>query len=395
MPIQTRGFSVDVMPRFTPADANLLALNPNQFTQGVLSAYQVEDAKNKIEENKLRLAAQKKLQDELDALSQKRMKAQEAAFDSTIAKTNAEIPLFARRAGVEGLELANKETSLPVLGNLALATMDKQAKDIAFAETQRPTIQATQEIANKTGLTTAPTKALAEIELASNEYDKAVLQSIQLADAVANAPEDSKLKRAKAAADIKVAEAQAKKDEAMAANIATLDARAEADRASKEAQAAARTTALLGKQTSVLNTVKMLEAVANDAERMVAKINSERAIDPGTNQYTTFDELERKYFTRGKDGSLVTKKNFWGNIPEYAAIQKRLIERDAAVAERDEKKATAAMVQREFLQEALQSRNQSIDGSGNSALIKTPTPTQAPASNVIKIKVDAKGNIVK
>lgn len=113
MAIQTRGFTVDNMPRFTPADPTLVAFNPTSAADGMLQTFQLANSYEKLK-------ASKALQAELEATRKGRIAAEDARNSITtgtapgvIDATNATNTSI---AGLQPFKTAYEVANLESLG---------------------------------------------------------------------------------------------------------------------------------------------------------------------------------------------------------------------------------------------------------------------------------------
>lgn len=106
MAITTQGHVLTNLARFTPADPSLVAFNPGAATQGVGQAFALADQLDKIRAYR---AAQKELSD----TRLKRVAAQNASADLTVAKSGSEIRQMpsVERANIASNELRGDEAN--------------------------------------------------------------------------------------------------------------------------------------------------------------------------------------------------------------------------------------------------------------------------------------------
>lgn len=125
MAIQTAGFGVDVMPRYTAPNPSLVAFNPSQFTNGMQQAYDLATA---IEN----LKAKKSMQAELAMTRQKRIEAENAKNTLGAATDTAGLGMIQPR---NDLELAKIQS-----GQRLVEPLEKETLARANFNTQKDNI---------------------------------------------------------------------------------------------------------------------------------------------------------------------------------------------------------------------------------------------------------------
>lgn len=119
--ISSRGFDVSVMPHYSPLNPSLAAFNPSQIASGAMDVASLVKAIEKIKSDRA-------LQEELNALKQKRMGATVAGYDTEIAKAEAFNPILYKQAAAAGATAdATVKTSAPLADALVAEAIERQA----------------------------------------------------------------------------------------------------------------------------------------------------------------------------------------------------------------------------------------------------------------------------
>ncbi len=212
MAITTGGFGVNVIPQYTPVDPRLVAFDPTQISNGVLSAFQVVD-------NYKKMQAFNKAQAELDATRAGRIASTNSGYEANISDNDLRLatnPLTgeARNANSRAtIAIAPKQTELQGLqlaGDLATqpAKNELNAAAVAHQQEVQPR-QQTLEIADlqqkaadmDLNLQTQHQKALAEnqalLRAAELADPKHALDVADVHDRLANQANDAALRRQK------------------------------------------------------------------------------------------------------------------------------------------------------------------------------------------------------
>lgn len=92
--IQTQGFQTSTIPKFTAVDPSVLALNPENATNGILTSFRIADTQS-------RLSAFKALQDELNATRQGRIASENAGNELKVAEAGTRIPILSTLANAD------------------------------------------------------------------------------------------------------------------------------------------------------------------------------------------------------------------------------------------------------------------------------------------------------
>ncbi len=400
MAIQTHGFGVDVAPGIGLADPNLVAFNPNQLSQGVLHAYALAGAHYNLQETKAKIHAQKKLQDELDALREDRIGAKKAQYGAdastanrSVAQDSAAAPNIIPAARYEGDKIAALSQLLGPQTQAGLGAANKSVNDLKFGESQRGILEQVQGIGNETALKTAPTEALARIKLADNSLDKASLDYRKIADAAQFFDADASQERAKTAASIDLAKAQTAKDTATANDIADRARREQAklDSAEYRAQLAAE-----AKQTQIINDVKAFDAVAAHANATALKHDNLQIIDPSNpnGPKITLGEAIRKFYDEDPaTGKITPKGDGWFSKNKLSGPVKEMIDaRQKAIETANRAALNSARIQEKYLNERYPN---GIDSGSTQKSFNSADDVKAAVKAGQLSKEEAKGILVK
>lgn len=302
MPIQTRGFQLDVMPRFTPVDPSLVALNPDRLQSGILSSLQIRDAVGRID-------AYRKLQDELEATRKARIDAANASAQLQAATATRGLGNVAIKGDVDAAEASARLKTLP------FAT----EADIARAKL------ATGEATSGIGLLPGRTR-LAEMNQKLGEMG--------LQGAIDRAPEENVLLRRKQMLDAIKTESEIELDprrrdkllREIDSSLKSAFSDSEVDQALKAAkikldnamaEAAAERASADTKRAEALDNAHKTHAVAiSRAQAALRDLNAfgqTEIIDPDTGQPVKISTIESRIFERDDKGEWKPRdKGLWG-----------------------------------------------------------------------------------
>lgn len=125
MAIQTGGFMPTNFARYIPSDPSLVALQPQNFSEGFMSSLKIADTLAKLKAERARQA-------EVDALAADRVNAAKTGYKATAAQDKNIIDNADASGKVVALDLANKIRSLPKEGLLFSANLDSKIEQQPF-----------------------------------------------------------------------------------------------------------------------------------------------------------------------------------------------------------------------------------------------------------------------
>lgn len=218
MAIQTQGHQVQVMPQYVAPNPGLIAFNPQQISNGVLSSLQIADA----------LARRKAFLDQQAELEATR----QARIDAELARSG--ILTGTAQGQIAGTNAQNQSlvNTLPATDAAKIATANQLAAitpaqtpgllaDLAFKEEIRPLFQSNQVVKAQQEQTLNPVRFDTELTTLRAQQDVAPVQAeLTLAQAqqqLASITEDKKLTDAQKLAQIRNLNASARASEAQAA----------------------------------------------------------------------------------------------------------------------------------------------------------------------------------
>lgn len=136
--INTGGFGVDVMPRYTPVDPTMVALNPANVTKGLQDAFSVATDAEKLK-------ALKALNDEVAQLREDRVNAHRLGYQQAAADSLKRIQLAPLETTAETGKLTGQIKLQPGDLSNALTRQQIESGQLGFDSRMQPTVLNTKE----------------------------------------------------------------------------------------------------------------------------------------------------------------------------------------------------------------------------------------------------------
>ncbi len=301
--ITTSGFRLSNLPRYTPVDPNLVAFQPTKLTEGALDALRLASNLQKYQSDRQK-------QEEEKALQQQRMEAARAAYGAQAALGRKTMALAPREAETALADFKVADELRQPKADLERSLIGSRSKDLAFNEAIRGEVETAKKVEAETAAATAGMSA-------ANKVMQLQQQAEQLRDAIANSPEDNKLKRElqQAEKDLKTALADQYKATA-AASKEKIDVEREKIKAKQEAA------------NSVRELAKDARSAAAAASSAVSRRGAMQVEDPQKpgGALVPLASLQGRIFEQDKAGNWVPKKEFFGDkaIPIPPTIMQQL-----------------------------------------------------------------------
>lgn len=182
---QTRGFQIDIAPRYTPVNPQFAAIDPTQFLRGATESQRFVAALDKI-------LADRAIEAELAALRPSKIKAGVATNENQAASATADMANIGKRAQLEGLKIDTGIKNQPKKGALEYGTLDAELgllPDRTTAEKTRLKVETAKgqgelgllekRISNEGRKLDAETLSLEEAELLREDKLNLVAQQLQ------------------------------------------------------------------------------------------------------------------------------------------------------------------------------------------------------------------------
>lgn len=140
MAIQTRGFGVQVMPQYTPVNANLAGYAPAQILGGALDSFKVAQAYNA-------LRAQMDEANERKQLRPDRLAATKAGYSGVVRQEAEGQATSAGRVGAENVRNRSVIDIAPAQTAFDKASLESKTQDISDKEAKRPLVNEVENLA--------------------------------------------------------------------------------------------------------------------------------------------------------------------------------------------------------------------------------------------------------